>query len=88
MAARTKNEQLLIDFHNAKRAAHDAQKEADRLKEMVDALPVKTYGKWEKLYGPPRRIVDQSAIRDVFDELGQDVPMKDSSPVLIVRPKT
>jgi hypothetical protein len=87
MARVTRNEQLLIDFHAAKQAVRDAERERDRLKELVEALEVGAYGKWEKTYGEARQILDQSAVRDLCDEIGREVPMLESKPPLIVRPR-
>lgn len=72
--AQREAENLLIDFAKAKQEVKDAERERDRLQKLVEALAPGQYGGWVKAYGEPRQIVDQAAVREIFEEINRPLP--------------
>lgn len=83
---RTRIEMLLADYSNRASELRKLVKIVDGLKEQVKEIAPGTYGEWQRSTGTPREILDQTAIKAKYVELGLTLPVKMTDAPVVVRP--
>ena len=83
---RKMTEMLLADYSNRAAELRKLTKIVDGLKEQVKEVAPGTYGEWQRSTGTPREILDQSAIKAKYAELGLTLPVKLTDAPVVVRP--